>query len=69
MSVNDSVAVINASDRSDEYNETDCWVCDVADPSAPLILHHDTQYLGKFAIHQNMLFTRMLGHGIAVYRR
>ena len=68
MCVNDGVAVINASDRSDEYNLTDCWVCDVADPSAPQILHRDTRYLGMFAIHQNMLFTRMLGHGIAVYR-
>ncbi len=71
MDVDDGIAVVNASTFCSYYVYDDdyCWIFDVTDPSAPVVLQHHIRDLGRFAIRQHMLFTPSTWTGgIDVYR-
>lgn len=69
MDVDCGIAVINAASHCSDYYGSDCWICDVTDPSAPVILQHQARDLGNFAIRQHVLFAPTTWNGgIDVYR-
>ncbi len=69
MDVDDGIAVINAVSHCSDYNGGYCWICDVTNPSDPVILQHQARDLGNFAIRQHVLFAPTTWNGgIDVYR-